>query len=162
MIRRALALSTDSMIGLDDLPDSLVIAAGADQGTRDWRGWLFPGARRAHGEVRAAIPDRACCVATAAKSPRLPSRRNSPRHAVSAAEERTASTPAQFSRLIAAFCRKSACHKSVTASRSCAAPDAMVILLGVARGAAGGEQPLRTVAGATDGTRCILLNVGGF
>ena len=28
MIRRALALSTDSMIGLDDLPDALVVAAG--------------------------------------------------------------------------------------------------------------------------------------
>ena len=30
VIRRALALSTDTMIGLEDLPDSLVIAAGAD------------------------------------------------------------------------------------------------------------------------------------
>jgi len=30
VIRRALALSTDTMIGLEDLPDSLVVAAGAD------------------------------------------------------------------------------------------------------------------------------------
>ncbi len=35
VIRRALALSTDSMIGLEDLPDSLVVAAGEDRSTAD-------------------------------------------------------------------------------------------------------------------------------
>ncbi len=34
-IRRALALSTDAMIGLEDLPDSLVVAAGEDRSTAD-------------------------------------------------------------------------------------------------------------------------------
>ncbi|MBI2824514.1 MAG: sigma-54-dependent Fis family transcriptional regulator [Planctomycetia bacterium] len=33
VVRRALALSTDPMIGLDDLPDALVIAAGEDAAT---------------------------------------------------------------------------------------------------------------------------------
>jgi DNA-binding NtrC family response regulator len=35
VIRRALALSTDSMIGLEDLPDSLVVAAGAHKALPD-------------------------------------------------------------------------------------------------------------------------------
>ncbi len=35
VIRRALALSTDSMIGLDDLPDSVVVAAGGDWPSSD-------------------------------------------------------------------------------------------------------------------------------
>ncbi len=70
VIRRALALSTDTMIGLEDLPDSVVVAAGADKassdgpaaisacGTNTWRSsrrqYLTELLRRHNGEVTSA------------------------------------------------------------------------------------------------------------
>lgn len=40
VIRRAIALSQDTMIGLDDLPDDLIFAAGRDQPTADQAGYF--------------------------------------------------------------------------------------------------------------------------
>jgi DNA-binding NtrC family response regulator len=41
VIRRALALSTNSMIGVENLPDSLVVSAGADRGAKNGAGGYF-------------------------------------------------------------------------------------------------------------------------